>query len=361
LLSMTGTSKIVQADVKLSLRRRLRSFRTRARELRMIGKALFSTKHPFLVHIIPMRRCNLACAYCNEYDDVSKPVPMEEMKRRLDLLADMGTSVITISGGEPLMHPELEEVIRHIRKRGMLAGMITNGFLLSVQRIQSLNKAGLEHLQISIDNVNPDEVSLKSLKTLDSRLEMLAQHAVFQVNINSVLGSGVKNPEDALAIAHRAVSLGFTSTVGIIHDHNGQLKPLHSRQIEIFEEIMNLGKRSFSRFNDFQHNVARGREHTWRCRSGSRYLYVCEDGLVHWCSQQRGYPGIPLDQYTPQLRRREYFTEKFCAPRCTVSCVQQVGILDNWRDPQNLKPVPVAAPPVGQSGLVQIGNTRNAT
>jgi MoaA/NifB/PqqE/SkfB family radical SAM enzyme len=43
------------------------------------------------------------------------------MKRRLDYLAAMGTSIITISGGEPLMHPELEEVIRHIRKRGMIA------------------------------------------------------------------------------------------------------------------------------------------------------------------------------------------------------------------------------------------------
>jgi len=73
---------------------------------------------------------------------------------------------------------------------------------------------------------------------------------VFQVNINSVLGSGVKNPEDALQIAHRAVDLGFTSTVGIIHDHNGQLKPLGPRETEIFEEIMALGKRSFSRFNE---------------------------------------------------------------------------------------------------------------
>ena len=195
----------------------------------------------------------------------------------------------------------------------MIAGMITNGFLLSEKRIKSLNEAGLEHLQISIDNVTPDEVSKKSLKTLDSRLEWLAEHAVFQVNINSVLGSGVKNPEDALTIAHRAVQLGFTSTVGIIHDHNGQLKPLEPRQIEIFEEIMELGKRSFSRFNDFQHNVARAKEHTWRCRSGSRYLYVCEDGLVHWCSQQRGYPGIPLAQYTPEMRRHEYLTDKYCS------------------------------------------------
>ena len=133
----------------------------------MIAKALASTKHPILVHIIPMRRCNLDCGYCNEYDNVSKPVPLEEMQKRLDILADMGTSIITISGGEPLMHPELEEIIRHIRKRGMIAGMITNGFLLSKERIGTLNEAGLEHLQISIDNVVPDEVSKKSLKTLD--------------------------------------------------------------------------------------------------------------------------------------------------------------------------------------------------
>ena len=175
------------------------------RELRMITKALISTKHPILVHIIPMRKCNLACTYCNEFDDVSTPVPLEEMKRRLDLLADMGTSIITISGGEPLLHPEIDEVIRHIRRRGIVAGMITNGFFLNQERIDRLNRAGLEHLQISIDNVTPDEVSKKSLKTLDGRLEMLSQFAVFQVNINSVLGSGVNNPADALQIAHRAV------------------------------------------------------------------------------------------------------------------------------------------------------------
>jgi MoaA/NifB/PqqE/SkfB family radical SAM enzyme len=240
----------------------------------------------------------------------------------------------------------------------MIAGMITNGFLLSKERIGNLNEAGLEHLQISIDNVVPDEVSKKSLKTLDTRLEWLAELAVFQVNINSVLGSGVKDPEDALKIAHRAVDLGFTSTVGIIHDGNGQLKPLGPRELEIFEEVMALGKRSFSRFNDFQHSVARGKEHDWRCRSGARYLYICEDGLVHWCSQQRGYPGIPLAQYTDEMRHREYYTAKHCAPMCTVSCVQQVGIIDNWRGSQTLKPKPMA-PPSPKPELVQIGSTRS--
>ncbi len=252
---MAEETRVALASAKTRLRRRLRFLSTRARELKMIGKALVSTKHPILVHIIPMRQCNLACTYCNEFDDFSKPVPLGEMEKRLDILADMGTSIITISGGEPLMHPDLDEVIQRIRRRGMIAGLITNGFYLNRDRIERLNEAGLEHLQISIDNVTPDEVSKKSLKTLDGRLAMLSQYAVFQVNINSVLGSGVKDPDDALKIAHRAVELGFTSTVGIIHDNNGQLKPLGPHEQEIFEEVMALGKRSFSRFNEFQHNA----------------------------------------------------------------------------------------------------------
>ncbi len=176
---MPEETKTVKASAEVSRERQRRFRRTRVRELKMIAKALASTKHPVLVHIIPMRRCNLDCGYCNEYDNVSKPVPLGEMRKRLDILADMGTSIITISGGEPLMHPELEEIIRHIRKRGMIAGMITNGFLLSKERIGTLNEAGLEHLQISIDNLVPDEVSKKSLKTLDTRLEWLARVLCF--------------------------------------------------------------------------------------------------------------------------------------------------------------------------------------
>ena len=64
-----------------------------------------------------MRRCNLACTYCNEFDDHSKPVPLEMMCQRLDLLAELGTTIVTISGGEPLLHPDLDEIIAHIRRR----------------------------------------------------------------------------------------------------------------------------------------------------------------------------------------------------------------------------------------------------
>ena len=319
----------------------------------MVAQGLISTSHPILAHVIPMRRCNLACTYCNEYDDFSKPVAIDVMLGRIDKLADLGTTIITISGGEPLLHPELDEVIARIRKRGMLAGMITNGYLLVADRIRKLNAAGLDHLQISIDNVNPDDVSKKSLKVLDKKLQLLAEHAEFHVNINSVVGGGIKNPDDALVVAKRAVELGFTSTVGIIHDGSGQVQALAPRERAIYSEIRGYEKSSYSRLNHFQEAIADGKPNKWKCRAGGRYLYICEEGLVHYCSQQRGYPGTPLLEYTTADVKREYLTEKSCAPYCTVSCVHQSGMMDFWRGEQTIKSQ-VSETTVHQDPLVQI-------
>ena len=334
------------------MRRRLRFVHTRLKEWRMIAWGLLSTEHPVLAHVIPIRRCNLSCTYCNEFDDFSKPVATDEMLRRIDRLAELGATIITQSGGEPLLHPDLDKIIARVRSHGILAGMITNGYLLTPERINQLNRAGLEHLQISIDNALPDETSKKNLKVLDRKLVLLAEYAEFQVNINSVLGCGIRFPEDALKVARRALELGFTSTIGVLHDGNGQWRPLSANEQEIFEQVMALGKRSYARFNQFQHNIACGQPNQWRCRSGARYLYICEDGLVHWCSQQRGYPGIPLMQYTLEDFRREFSTEKPCASHCTVSCSQQVAMLDKWRAPQTLQLLPAGT---RAQNLVQLG------
>jgi MoaA/NifB/PqqE/SkfB family radical SAM enzyme len=333
------------------VRRRVLAAKRRIREIKMIAKGLASTDHPVMAHIIPIRRCNLSCKYCNEYDDFSKPIPLETMKRRIDDLARLGTTIVTLSGGEPLLHPDLDEIIAHMRTYPIIVGMITNGYLLTADRIQRLNRAGLDHLQISIDNVMPDDVSKKSLKVLDKKLQLLAEHADFHVNINSVVGSGTRNPHDALVVGRRAVQLGFTSTIGIIHDGEGQLRPLADEEREVFLKMKELEKKNYSRFNWFQNNIAHGKPNEWRCRAGARYVYICEDGLVHYCSQQRGYPGVPLEKYSVEDVRREFLTEKSCAPHCTVSCVHQVSYIDHWRAPQTMK---APQPSVDAGQLVQI-------
>ena len=282
------------------------------------------------------------CAYCNEYDDVSEPVPLDEMVRRIDHLARLGTSIITISGGEPLLHPELDEIIARIRQHGRDGGNDHERLSADAGADPAAESArGSTIMQISIDNVKPDEVSKKSLKVLDKKLELLAEHADFHVNINSVVGGGIKNPDDALTIGRRALGLGFTSTIGIIHDGTGQLKPLGADERSVWSEMRSWKKKNYSRFNHFQEKIANGEPNDWRCRAGSRFLYICENGLVHYCSQQRGYPGVPLAEYTKADLQREFLTEKGCAPNCTVSCVHQISFIDYWRAPQ--RPAPPSA------------------
>jgi len=325
----------------------------KAREYAMVVRALADKSHPVLAQIIPARFCNLSCAYCNEYDKVSEPVPLEEMNRRIDHLGRLGTAMIGLSGGEPMTHPQIYEIVERMRRTGAIAGMITNGYLLNVERIERLNRAGLDHMQISIDNLEPDEVSKKSLKVLDKKLEMLAQHAEFHVNINSVVGGGIRDPHDALVIGRRALELGFESTIGIIHDGDGQLKPLLPEEASVFHQMTNRKKYNYAQFDHFQEAIVEGRTNDWRCRAGSRYLYICEDGLVHYCSQQRGYPGVPLAGYTTADVKREFLTAKSCSPNCTIGCVHRISHIDHWRAPQTRTVSPGAQGADGQ-GLVQI-------
>ena len=308
----------------------------KVRSAREFLRGLVDTAHPLLVQIIPIRRCNIDCGYCNEYDKVSPPVPTDVMMARIDKLKALGTSVVAFSAPAAAASAS-----RHIRSHGMMAGLITNGYYLVPKRIEQLNDAGLDFLQISIDNIEPDEVSKKSLRVLDKKLQHLRDHATFDVNINSVLGGGIKNAEDARTINKRARELGFSTSIGIIHDGSGLLKPLGPVERKVYDEVsaaingpLQVVKNLYSGITNFQEKLADGQPNEWRCRAGARYLYVCEDGLVHYCSQQRGTPGTPLEQYTIDDIKREFLTEKWCAPYCTVGCVHRVSTMDFWRSPQ---------------------------
>ena len=256
------------------------------------------------------------------------------MYRRIDHLGRLGTAMIGISGGEPLTHPHLDDIIVRMRRTGAIAGMITNGYLLNVERIERLNRAGLDHMQISIDNLDPDDVSKKSLKVLDKKLQMLAEYAEFHVNINSVVGGGFRDPNDALVIGRAPSSSASPPPSASFTTATASSSPSSPTRPRVYEEMSGWKKVNYSRFDDFQAAIAAGKPNDWRCRAGSRYLYICEDGLVHYCSQQRGYPGVPLADYTTADVKREFLTAKSCSPNCTIGCVHKISYIDHWRAPQ---------------------------
>ncbi len=312
--------------------------------LRFLFRVAQSRYNPLLAQVVVTRRCNLACGYCNEYDSFSPPVPTETLLASIDHLARLGTASITLTGGEPLLHPDLDRLVRAARGHGMIVTTITNGFRLTKGWIDRLNDAGLQGMQISIDNLEPDDVSMKSLSSVERKLALLAEHARFKVNVNSVLGVSGERTEDVVTVARTAARYGLQHSVGVLHDGTGTLKPLSPKQRRAYNEVTRISPSIVHGLNYrlFQRNLMEGRPNDWKCRAGARYLYVAEDSKVHWCSQQRGTPGIPLLDYSRDDLKREFHTAKGCSATCTLSCVHQMSAFDRFRGAQRI-PDPHAA------------------
>jgi MoaA/NifB/PqqE/SkfB family radical SAM enzyme len=300
---------------------------------------LLNPTAPVLVQMVVTRRCNLTCGYCNEYDDYSDPLPVEQLKRQIDHVAALGTIVLTFTGGEPLLQPHLDELIAYAVSKGLVVTSITNGYPVTRTWIERLNKAQLSFLQISIDNLEPNEVSQKSLSKIRKKLELLKEHATFGVNVNAVLGSSP--PEATRELVGVVESLGFYMTVGLMHGPTGQLDAgLAGPQLaDLYRELRARSKKTiFHKGGEgWEDAMIEGGTMPFKCRAGSRYLYVDEFGKVSYCSQRRGEPGTPLLEYSRADMRRAFDAPKGCEPQCTIACVRRASIYDEWR-PQNGAP-----------------------
>lgn len=300
-----------------------------------IGRLDWLRFGPFLAQTVIVRRCNLSCSYCSEYDRTSEPVPFPELLERFRKLSELRTWAVCLTGGEPTLHPRLADLVAALRDLGFRRRqMITNGYRLTRELVESLNASGLTDLQISVDGVEPTRSTVKTLKPLRRRLEVLARHARFKVVMNAVIGSAP--PEEALEVIDFAKDHGFIPRVLLVHDDSGQLN-LSAEEREVYREVKRRIGRRLEDADAYRKQLLRTGKAPFKCRAGARYLYVDEHGLVHWCSQTRGAFTRALSDYSLDDLRDQFFTPKSCNETCTVGCVRTTSAFDEWRG-QNLLP-----------------------
>jgi MoaA/NifB/PqqE/SkfB family radical SAM enzyme len=327
----SGTSVPVQRDGPRRLHPLLppRPIRAVVRGLAMLARP----DRPLLAQLVVTRRCNLACGYCNEYDDFSAPVPIAVLLERVDHLAGLGTFIVTLTGGEPLLHPQIEQIAERVTAHGMVCTMISNGYPLTLAKVRALNRTGLSLLQLSVDNREPNAVSHKSFSKIRDKLALLRDHARFAINVNAVLGSSGKEETRQLVAEIRAY--GFYMTVGLLHDEKGQIDGglLGDDLPAFYREMRQLCRKSaWHRPGEgWEEALLSGDYASFRCRAGARYLYVGEDGRVSYCSQRRNDPGTDLLAYGRQDTARAFALPKGCEARCTIACVRRASALDEWR------------------------------
>lgn len=267
--------------------------------------------------------CNLSCSYCDEYTPGAPKVPIAELKRRVDKLDALGVQVYDFLGGEPLMHPQIADLVRHVKsKRGgsNLVTVITNAFLLSERIIHELNAAGLDFMQVSVDSVRPVPGSYKSLKSVLPRLRLLAREARFKVKIQTVLNDDTLETYDEFRA--QLADLPFTFGFSIMHGAGGKIAIRGQKFNRILEKYGAFEGVNF--YPDHLREMLVGDfSRPWKCLAGFKFLYVNARGNVQWCAQQREY-AFPLEQMTTrELTRNDH--HKPCESGCALGCVRMVS------------------------------------
>jgi MoaA/NifB/PqqE/SkfB family radical SAM enzyme len=206
--------------------------------------------------------------------------------------------------------------------------IITNGSFLNRELVEALNEAELTDLQISVDGVVPNETTVKTLKPLRAKLEILAEHARFSVVMSGVIGSAPA--AEALEVIDFAKAHAFSPRILLIHDETGRVK-LTTGELAAYREARHRLGRAGNEAGDYRTKMIETGAAPFRCRSGSRYLYVDEFGNVAWCSQTRGVYSKPLLDYTYEDLRAQFGEPKSCNPGCTVGCARTASAYDEWR------------------------------
>lgn len=287
------------------------------------AKRMFDQK-PLACHLYVTDQCNLDCHYCTEYDNSVPHPDVSDLKRWCSKARDLGCLHIGLQGGEPLLHPDIVEVVRHCKALGFSISLSTNGFLLDKDLVRDLDDAGLDTLQVSVDLMNPTESTRKSLKTIIPKLEFLAQ-CRFDVQMAGVLfADTLPECEEVLEFG---LSKGYPTHFRMVHpDPKSQFRVPTGRKEDIARFVSDMidrkvrGQKIHSNWTilDYQVRLLNNDPLDWTCTAGFKYFFISAKGKFWLCSMV--HSDVDIMDVTPKLLQ-SYYHKKECQSSCGVYCV----------------------------------------
>lgn len=138
---------------------------------RSVVGARLGRGHPlYLVHALTAR-CNARCGFCAwnpDFYDPKEQLSTPAIKQLYSDAREAGFLGVSIWGGEPLVHPDFEEVVRHAKELGLATNMVTNGFLIE-KKLDPIVKY-IDRLSISLDHPSAQHDEMRGIKGLFERI-----------------------------------------------------------------------------------------------------------------------------------------------------------------------------------------------
>ncbi len=280
---------------------------------------------PIAAHLYVTDQCNLDCHYCTEYDNSVPHPSLDDVKMWVEKIKDLGCIRIGIQGGEPLLHPDIVEIVRFCKSLNLRTSMSTNGFKLTRTLIKGFEEAGLDSLQVSVDKMTPIPSTRKSLKTIIPKIEMLKESRL-NFNITGVLF------KDSLSEAKEVLEYGYANDIEIhsrlVHDGPPGTYDAETGAKDELEALVDFQikqKRKGRRVHtteylfDYQKSLLNGNKMDWTCIAGYKYFFVSATGKFWFCSMNRE-PNVDLMDVTPELLK-SFNHKKDCQDGCGVYCI----------------------------------------
>lgn len=199
---------------------------------------------PLYVKIKVNYGCNLKCEMCKHWRMTREaPIPMDRFREVITELAEMGAQKIHFSGGEPMLRPQLPDLVAQATGLGMRVTLTTNGTLINKEKAKTLIEAGLRGVNISIDSpvrkmhekIRGVEGSFKLTTRAVSLFRKYAHKGKLTVRINTVVGRS--NYQTLAALPDLAHELGADGINLIpVDDHCGEHLSMRKKDIALFNE-----------------------------------------------------------------------------------------------------------------------------
>jgi MoaA/NifB/PqqE/SkfB family radical SAM enzyme len=293
------------------------------------GRRLFDRK-PLQCSLYVTDRCNLDCAYCTEYDN-SRPHPsLDDLKKWIRKIRDLGTMRIALVGGEPLMHPNIVDIVRYCRELGFATSLTTNGFLLTRKLVAQLADAGLQVMQISVDRMTPSPITKKTFKTILPKLDYFHDSKI-SLHITGVICADTL-PESE-AVLETGLLRGIPTEVRLVHaDPMNRFRVDRGprEEVERFIDSMIERKRRGEKIHtseailNYQRSLLRGEHVEWTCVAGYKLFFVSAQGKFWICSMvhtDKHIMDVTLDDLYANYRK------KSCQEGCGVYCAVSASLL----------------------------------
>jgi len=256
-------------------------------------------------------RCPLRCTYCSNpvnLDAYAGELTTGEWRTALDQARDLGVLQVHLSGGEPLLRSDLPELIAHVSQLGMYTNLITSGIPLTADRLTTMVEAGLDHVQLSIQDVDRaagDAVAGIRAHDRKRAAAALIRDSGLAFTVNVVLHAGNVDrieaiADDAIGLGAQRVELAHTQYYGWGLRNRAALMPTAGQVARADEAVRRL------RANEAVEVVYVPADHHGDrpkpCMQGwgARQLVIAPNGDVLPCLAAHSLPGLEI----PNVREK---------------------------------------------------------